>query len=452
MSRVAVVGGGITGLAAAHRLAQAGAEVVVVESSERLGGKIWTQRNDEVVSEAGPDSFLDREPWATSLCRELGLGPELVAPAHFGALIWTGKRLGQLPAGFPHGIPASPYRAWRSGLLSAPGALRAYGDLFQPRRLSGPDLSVASFVVRRFGPEVLEALVDPVLAGTRAGEAEFLSLAAATPPVNSLARKHRSLILGLRSQPQSGPPPFLGIRGGMDRLVERLAGVLEGRARLLTGTKAHRLSSSSRGFELRLEPGAPIEAEAVILAVPGYAAAGLVTELSPRAAALLKRIEHATVVSATLAFQPGAWAPPPDTSGLLVSRNAGRLLAACSWSSHKWPESAPADGSVVVRCFAGRAGRHPALSASDQELTGRLAEDLRQVVGLDAPLAHGRITRWERGLPEYRVGHLELVAAAERALAGHSRVALAGSSYRGSGLPDCIRQGQEAAEQVLGQL
>jgi oxygen-dependent protoporphyrinogen oxidase len=311
---------------------------------------------------------------------------------------------------------------------------------------------VASFVVRRFGPEVLEALVDPLLAGTRAGEAESLSLAAATPPVDTLARKHRSLILSLRSQPQSGPPPFLGIRGGMDKLVERLAGFLEGRARLLTGTIAHRLSTSSRGFELRLKPGAPIEAEAVILAVPGYAAAGLVTELSPRAAALLKQIEHATVVSATLVFRPGAWAPPEDTSGLLVSRKAGRLLAACSWSSHKWPESSPADGSVVVRCFAGRAGRHPALAASDRELTRRLAEDLREVVGIDAPLSHGRITRWERGLPEYRVGHLELVAGAERALAGHPRVALAGSSYRGSGLPDCIRQGQEAATRVLAQL
>jgi protoporphyrinogen/coproporphyrinogen III oxidase len=452
LSRVAVVGGGITGLAAAHRLAQAGAEVVVVESSERLGGKIWTHRSDEVISEAGPDSFLDREPWATSLCHELGLGPDLVAPAHFGALIWTGKRLGQLPPGWPHGIPVSPYRAWRSGLLSAPGALRAYADLFQPRRLSGPDLSVASFVVRRFGPEVLEALVDPLLAGTRAGQAESLSLAAATPPIDSLARKNRSLILGLHSHAPSGPPPFLGIRGGMDRLVERLAGVLEGRARLQTGTIAQRLCSSSRGFELRLEPGASIEAEAVILAVPSYAAAGLVTELSPRAAAHLKRIAHATVVSATLVFEPGAWAPPEDTSGLLVSRKAGRLLAACSWSSHKWPEGSPADGSVVVRCFAGRAGRHPAFAGSDQELTRRLAEDLRAVVGIDAPLVHGRITRWERGLPEYRVGHLELVAAAERALAGHFRVALAGSSYRGSGLPDCIRQGQEAAERVLAQL
>lgn len=449
MSRVAVVGGGITGLAAAHYLAKSGAEIVVLESSGRLGGKVLTERHGGLTVEAGPDSFLDREPAAASLCRELGLGRDLVSPARFGALVWTGTKLAQLPAGFPHGIPSSPYRAWRSGLLSGRGALRACTDLFNPRPVSGPDLSLGAFVSHRFGSEVLENLVDPLLAGTRAGGAESLSLAAATPVIDSLARRNRSLIAGLRGPDPTGTPPFLAVDGGMDRLVERLAAVLGERAEVRTGAGVARVQSSTKGFELKLAAGGTVEAQAVILAVPAFAAAALLAQLSPRAAARLATIQYASVASVTLVFPQGSWTPPEGTSGLLVSRAARATLAACSWTSHKWPETAPADGSLVMRCFAGRSGADPALQVPDDELARRLAADLRAAIGLDVSPVRSKVTRWERGLPQYAVGHLERVAAAERALEAYPGVTLAGAGYRGSGLPDCIRQGQEAAARVL---
>ncbi|CAN5465346.1 protoporphyrinogen oxidase [soil metagenome] len=449
MSRVAVVGGGITGLAAAQRLAKGGVDVVVLESSKRLGGKVLTERDEDLTVEAGPDSFLDREPAAASLCRELRLGSDLVSPARFGALVWTGTKLARLPAGFPHGIPSSPYRAWRSGLLSGRGALRACTDLFNPRPVSGPDLSLGTFVAHRFGSEVLENLVDPLLAGTRAGEAESLSLAAATPVIDSLARHHRSLIAGLRAQDAAGPPPFVGVGGGMDRLVERLAATLLERAEVRTGTVVARIQSSTNGFELRLESGATLEAQGVILAVPAFTAAAILRELSPGAAAQLRTIQYASVASVTLVYPQGSWTPPEGTSGLLVSRAAQATLAACSWTSYKWPETAPADGSLVMRCFSGRSGRDPVSTITDLELARRLAADLGAAIGLDASPLRSKVTRWERGLPQYAVGHLERVAAAERALEATPGVRLAGAGYRGSGLPDCIRQGQEAAARVV---
>lgn len=452
MSRVAVVGGGITGLAAAHRLAKSGAEVVVLESSDRLGGKVLTERHEGLTVEAGPDSFLDREPAAASLCRELGLGADLVSPARFGALVWTGTKLARLPAGFPHGIPSSPSRAWRSGLLSGRGALRACTDLFNPRPVSGPDVSLGAFVAHRFGSEVLENLVDPVLAGTRAGGAESLSLAAATPILDSLARRSRSLITGLRSQDPTETPPFLAIGGGMDRLVERLAATLGESVEVRTEARVARIQSSSRGFELTLESGATLEAQALILAVPAFAAAAILAQLSPRAAAHLATIQYASVASVTLVYPRGSWTPPEGTSGLLVSRAARATLAACSWTSYKWPDTAPKDGSLVMRCFAGRSGADPAVQGPDDELARRLAADLSTALGLDASPLRWRVTRWERGLPQYAVGHLERVAAVERALEAHPGVALAGAGYRGSGLPDCIRQGQEAAGRMLARV
>ncbi len=452
MSLVAVVGGGITGLAAAHHLDKSGAEVVVLESTDRLGGKVLTERHEDLTVEAGPDSFLDREPVATSLCRDLGLGAELVSPARFGALVWTGTKLARLPSGFPHGIPSSPYRAWRTGLVSGRGALRACADLFNPRPVSGPDLSLGGFVAHRFGPEVLENLVDPLLAGTRAGTAESLSLAAATPVIDTLARSHRSLIAGLRNQDSTGPPPFLAVGGGMDRLVERLEASLGARSEVRTGTGVTLIRSAPGGFKLHLEDGYTLRAQGVVLTVPAFAAAAMLAELSPRAATQLATIQYACVASVTLVYPPGSWTPPEGTSGLLVSRAARATLAACSWSSYKWPETAPADGSLVMRCFAGRTGADPALQAPDDELATRLGLDLSAAIGLDASPVRSQVTRWERGLPQYAVGHLERVGAAEQALEAHPGVALAGAGYRGSGLPDCIKQGQGAAGLVLTHL
>jgi oxygen-dependent protoporphyrinogen oxidase len=311
---------------------------------------------------------------------------------------------------------------------------------------------VGAFVRRRFGRAALAELVDPLLAGTRAGDADDMSLAAALPHIDFLARRHRSVIRGLRDARrrgalESGPPPFLTVRGGLGRLVEHLVRDLQGRAELRSATPVVRVEAGDAGFVVHLAGGGRRPVAGVVLAVPAHRASGLLRDASPTAAAELAAIAHASVAAATLVYPPGTFDPPAGTSGMLVAGGGGGTLSACSWFSTKWPHSAPG-GETVIRGFVGRSGRHPALDLDDERLTARLATDLRDALGIAAPPRRTFVTRWENGLPQYAVGHLERVGRIEAALARWPRLALAGASYRGSGLPDCIRQARAAADRV----
>jgi oxygen-dependent protoporphyrinogen oxidase len=311
---------------------------------------------------------------------------------------------------------------------------------------------VGAFVRRRFGRATLAELVDPLLAGTRAGDADDMSLAAALPQIDSLARRHRSVIRGLRDARrrgalEPGPPPFLTVRGGLGRLVDHLVRDLRGRAELRSATPVVRVNAGDAGFVIHLAGGGRRPASGVVLAVPAHRASGLLQDTSPAAAAALAAIAHASVAAATLVYPPGTFDPPAGTSGMLVAGSGGRTLSACSWFSTKWPHAAPG-GETVIRGFVGRSGRHPALDLDDERLTARLATDLRDALGIAAPPRRASVTRWENGLPQYAVGHLERVGRIEAGLAHWPRLALAGASYRGSGLVDCIRQGRAAADRV----
>jgi protoporphyrinogen/coproporphyrinogen III oxidase len=454
--RLAVVGGGITGLVAALEATEkTGEGVVVLEASDRFGGVIETSELDGVRVEGGPDSFLAREPDPVELCAKLGIADELVAPAVFGALVWSASGPKRLPAGSPYGLPVSPKAAWRAGLLSAGGALRASAEVMSPRQLDGADVSIADFIRRRFGREVLERLVDPLLAGTRAGDTGDMSLAAALPSVDHLARTHRSLLRALQAARRSGElpataPPFQAPRRGMGSLVDALVERLAGSAELRLGTEVKAVSHSREDtYELELESGTTLAARAVVAAVPAHRAAPLLHPLSVEAAAGLRAIRHASVAVATLIYPPETTLPAHGSSGLLVPGGAGLTLSACTWVSAKWPQAAPPDGRKVIRCFVGRSGRHPALDLDDEALVRRLSRDLDFVAGVGAHPAASKVTRWERALPQYSVGHLERLGKIERALGRHHGIALAGASYRGSGLPECIRQGRQAADRAL---
>ena len=432
MTRVAVVGGGIAGLAAAWHLHRDGVDVTVYEADDRLGGKVSTAELGDRHVELGPDAFLARVPDATELCRELGLGDELVSPATGTAYLWLRGRLRPLPSGLALGVPTDLAAVVRSGVLSARGVARAAIEPLLPSANTVGDRSIGELVRGRFGDEVFERLVDPLVSGINAGRADDLSAEAVTPQLMAAARASRSLLLGLRGvrSAESGAPVFLTVRSGLASLVERLAAALPD----------VRTSCPVRSLD-------DLEADRVILATPAFVSADLLREGAPAAAEELEAIDHASVVLTLLSYPADAVDRPLDGSGFLVPRHEGRLMTACSWASSKWPHWEQ-PGEVLFRVSAGRAGDERAIRMGDDELVARLHGELSEAVGLRASPTASVVARWPRSFPQYAVGHLDRVARIEAALPPH--IAVAGASYRGVGIPACIASGKAAAARVLG--
>jgi len=467
--RVAIVGGGITGLSAAYSLLKRAREleeplkITLIEASERLGGKICTERTQDFLIEGGPDAFLVQKPWAVRLCRELGLGDELVAPRPGKTYVLVGGRLRRLPEGAMGLIPTRLGSFARSGLFTPWGKLRMGLDLLIPPKRDDRDESLAQFIARRLGREALERLAEPLLAGVYAADPRSLSLEATFPMLRELERRHGSLIRGALRMRRQGrkpdpqradgkpPPVFLTLRDGLGALVDALVSRLEPHATLLVGRRVVRLEPLPKGYRLTLDDRDRRHADAVVLTTPAYVTAELVEALSPEAAELLEGIPYASTVGVTLAFRRQDVGHPLDGTGFVVPRSEGRKLTACTWSSSKWPGRAP-EGFVLLRSFLGRFGGPDVLGLEDPDLVGLVLDELRDLLGLRGNPVLARVHRWPRAMPQYLVGHLERLVRIEEALRGHPEIVLAGAAYRGIGLPDCIRQGEEASQAVLRRL
>jgi oxygen-dependent protoporphyrinogen oxidase len=465
-TRVAIVGGGITGLATAWYL-RSGAwptrpEVTVLEASDRLGGKIRTEALAGVPVEAGPDTFLARVPWATDLAREVGLADDLVAPATGEAFVFHHGRLEPLPRGTVLGVPVTARALLSTPLLSRQGRARAALDLVLPRRPApGADPSVAEVVGTRLGREVLDRLVEPLVGGIHAGRADALSLRSAARPLASAAERHRSMLLGLRGQraDEGSGPVFLAVAGGMERLVERVAASLDG-VDLRLATAAQAVTAENGRWRVACEPGPDVVADAVVVTLPAFAAGSVLAGVVPDAARELEQIRYASVVTATLGYRPEALPRPLTGSGFLVPRVAsesadgwfrsgpGPLLTACTFSSVKWPALAES-GLVLLRPSAGRHGDQRALALDDRDLVARLHSELARVLGLTAEPVESRVDRWERSFPQYEPGHEERVGRIEDALAQHAGLFVAGAAYRGLGIAACIQSAEGTAGQVM---
>lgn len=457
--RVAVVGGGVTGLATAWYLrAGAGAgrpDVTLVEATGRLGGKVRTEELSGVPAEAGPDTFLARVPWAVDLCRELGMGDELIAPATGTAFVWHGGRLHRLPAGAVLGVPTSARSLLEArSLLTAAGVARATLDLALPRSRYGDDPSVADVVGGRLGSEVLERLVEPLVGGINAGRADRLSLRSAARPLADAAKSHRSLVLGLRRRAMAVPagptPVFLGVRGGMERIVDRLRSSLDD-VDVRLGTAVRAIAPRTDGWHLACEPGPDVEVDAAVLTVPAFAAAPVVAPVAPDAAKELEDIRYASVAVATLGYRPEDVPGALAGSGFLVPRSQGGLMTACTWSTSKWP-ALQESGLVLLRASAGRDGDELALELDDHTLVGRLHDELSTVVGVTGTPTASRVDRWPRSFPQYEPGHESRVNRIEAALVATPGLALAGAAYRGLGIAACVQQAQIVAGRVMDQL
>jgi protoporphyrinogen/coproporphyrinogen III oxidase len=449
--KVVVVGGGIAGLAAARRLEQllAGVEVVLVERESRLGGKLRTERGGGFVVEGAADSFLSRKARGVGLAEELGLGDELVGrrPGYARSFVKVNRELHQLPEGLTGMIPTNLDALAESALLTPDGRerLAAEAELAPEPELA--DESIASFVTRRLGPEAYERLVEPLMTGIYGGDGERLSLAATFPNLRALELEHGSVLRGLAAQPTpaGGRPPFLSLRGGMETLSEALVASLE-RTRVMTGRAATGIRGAGRGFVVDVHGAEALAGDGVVVALPAFAAAELLAEVDAPLAEDLAAIPYASSAIVTLALVDEDLVRPLDGYGYVVPRASGSDVLACTWSSSKWEERAPA-GFALVRVYAGRFGGRDVMEDTDDELVALAREELR-TLGIAAEPARTWIHRWPGGMPQYVLGHLERLARIEAAVARRPGLALAGAAYRGVGIPDCIASGEAAAESV----
>jgi oxygen-dependent protoporphyrinogen oxidase len=465
--RIVVVGGGIAGLAAAHRLVELARDegraldLVLLEAADRLGGTIHTERVDGFLLEAGADSFISEKPWALALAERIGLGARLrrTDDRFRRTYVVRGGRLRPLPEGF---LLLAPTRAWpvlASGVFSWRGKLRLGLDLILPRRPAAGDESLGSFVRRRLGREALERVAQPLVGGIYTADPDRLSLAATMPRFLALEREHRSLILGLRRTARGGEAAgasgarwslFVTLAGGMEELVDALAARLPaGAVRLSTPVAA--IAPAPNGWRVERGDGSPLHADGVVLAGPAPAMAALASGADRPLAGLLDGIACASSATVALAYPRAAIRHPLDGFGFVVPRVEGRAILACTFSSVKYPGRAPA-GFALLRVFVGGAMQAGLLARDDRALLQLAHDDVAPLLGITGDPVLSRVWRHPGTMPQYEVGHLDRVAAIESRLETLPGLTLAGGAYRGVGIADCVRSGEAAAERLNSSL
>jgi protoporphyrinogen/coproporphyrinogen III oxidase len=455
--RVAVVGGGIAGLAAAYFLRDTAA-VTVYEGSARVGGKLAASEVAGIAADEGAEALLARRPEGIDLIRAVGLAGQLVTPGTTSARIWTRGALRELPERQLMGVPSDFGALARAGVLSPAGLARARLDAELPAIPIDGDLPVASAVSARFGQEVVDRLVDPLLGGVYAGRSEELSFEATLPALAAAARRHRSLAEAagtLLPPPSATPagPVFVTLAGGLAALAPAVAAASG--ARLRTGSMVRELARIPNGWRLVIGPASRPEtamADAVILAVPARPASRLLAPVAGGAAEGLGEIRYASMAIVTLAYPRSAFAAPLAGSGYLVPAVDGRAVKAVTFSTVKWPHllsDQHEDGMHVVRCSVGRIGEEAILQRDDAELAALAAGEFAAATEVSGPPAAARVTRWGGGLPQYTVGHLDRVARIRASVAAQPGLAVCGAAYDGLGIPACIATARTAADQVL---
>ncbi|WP_156725465.1 protoporphyrinogen oxidase [Streptomyces apocyni] len=456
-SHVVVIGGGIAGLAAAHRLLGTGARVTVLEAADRLGGKLHAGEIEGVRVDLGAESMLARRPEAVELARAVGLGDLLQPPATATAALWTRGELRPMPKGHVMGVPGDAGAL--AGVLSDEGLRRIEQDRELPPTEVGDDIAVGEYVASRVGREVVDRLVEPLLGGVYAGDAYRLSMRMAVPKLYEAARTHRSLLDGVRDiqrqavEAGATGPVFMGIAGGVGGLPLAVADALRARgAEIRLNCPVRGVRRVADGWEVDIENGEDggIKADAVVIAVPAPQAARLLDADVPAAAAELRAVEYASMALMTLAYRRTD-ANLPAGSGFLVPPVDGHTIKASTFASQKWGWIADEDPDVfVLRTSVGRYGEERDLRRDDAELIDVSRRDLREATGLTATPVATRVTRWNDGLPQYPVGHHARVARIREHVAKLPGLAVCGAAYDGVGIPACIASAYAAVDQLGG--
>ncbi|MFD7289662.1 protoporphyrinogen oxidase [Streptomyces sp. NPDC059863] len=455
---VVVIGGGIAGLAAAHRLLGAGIRVTLLEATDRLGGKLRTGEIEGAPVDLGAESMLARRPEAVDLAEAVGLGELLQPPTASTASVWTRGELWPMPKGHVMGVPGDP--AALAGLLSDEGLARIAREPELPPTEVGDDVSVGEYVAERLGREVVDRLVEPLLGGVYAGDAYRISMKAAVPQLFDLARTHDSLLAGVRdlqattaAKQRDGAAPgavFAGIAGGVGTLPGAVAdAVRSGGGEILLETPVTGLRRTPDGWLIRTGRG-DLSADGVVLATPAWSASALLSDESPAAATELAGVEYASMALVTMAFRRADLGAMPEGSGFLVPPVDGRTIKASTFSTRKWAWVADAaPGLFVLRTSIGRYGEEEQLEREDAELVGVSLRDLGDAVGLTAKPVATEVTRWIGGLPQYPVGHQARITRVREAVAKLPGLRLCGAAYDGVGIPACVASARRAADEII---
>lgn len=451
---VVVVGSGISGLATAHHLRRTlgeAVDVTVLEQGEEAGGKIRTRQLAGLAVDVGPDAFLSRAPQLKALVADLGLDGDVEGPAASGAFIWSRGKLRPLPSGATFGLPEKVLPLVRSGLINWPGALRAAMDVVLPRSTRPADPSVEELIRPRLGTEVFERMVEPLLGGVHAGSAKVLSARSTVPEIVGMIGDRRSAIIATRGRKKPPPPqpgvkplpPLVSIRGGLSRLTAALVESI-GPERIHTQTRVTELRRTADGRWGVLTNSGVRQADHVVLAIPGYAAAELLEPLSPAAAGDLRGIPYVDVAGILLAFRKDQIPTLPHGTGYLVPPVEGDLVVGSTWLTSKWPHLQN-DDVVIIRTLVGRYGDTRFVDMDDATVTTEVRAALERVLGITAEPVEGFVQRWPAAMPQYVVGHADRLQRIDAAVAQWPGLHLTGAAYRGVGLAGCVAQAEALA-------
>jgi protoporphyrinogen/coproporphyrinogen III oxidase len=456
-TRIAVIGAGTSGLSAAYCLQKkAGAgiplEFVVFESTQHFGGVIRTERIEDCIVEAGPDSFLTEKPWAAELCRELGIGDELITSndADRKTYMLVKGRLVPIPDGLMFMVPTKLMPAFLSPMFSWTTKLRIVREWLYPPKPKTSEMTVAEFVERHYGREMVERVADPLLGGVYGGSADQLSVDAVLPRFVQMEAKYgslgRAMVAARRNSAGSGQRPlFTSLKSGMQQMTDALISRLPANT-LRPGTRIEAVKAES-GKWLVVSGGRTEEFDGVILCTPSHAAAELLSYQSELAGEL-SAIPYTSSMTVVLGYDQRVRAALPPGFGFLVPRTEGRKILAATFVHNKFLHRAP-QNRALVRCFIGGSLSEEMFERTDAEIGVAVQNELESILGIRATPLFTRVYKWRKAMAQYGIGHGARVARIKSLLAGMRGLALAGNAYSGIGVPDCVRTGQEAVEKVL---
>jgi oxygen-dependent protoporphyrinogen oxidase len=452
-----IVGAGISGLSAAYYLARGGSQSTILESRSRTGGVIQTDRVDGCIVEAGPDSFLSVKPAALDLIRDLGLSDQVIGSNDHLRVTFIRRhgRLVPMPDGLMMMVPTKIMPLVTTHLVGWLTKLRMGMELLRSPKAKTEDRSVSDFIVEHYGQEVVDYLAEPLLSGIYGGDPAALSVGSVLPRFVDLANRYGSLTRGVlaeraaaaRLRIGSNPPPlFTTLKGGLGQMVDATGAAIRGKSQMLQ-TRAQKVERTGAEFRIRIDNDW-ISTDRLVVACEAHSASTLLAGVDPRLAEVLGTVEYSSSMTVALGFDAVDFATPPVGFGFLVPRKERRRVMACTWVGTKFSNRVP-DGKIVARCSLGGTADPAVLNESDENIVAAVTSELHDIAGITARPRFTRVARWPRSMAQYTVGHAQRLAEIQARVAAIPGLYLAGNAYTGIGIPDCIRMGKAAAEDIL---